>query len=340
MSVIPPNNNTTLIVDDFINYATAHLSTVSGIVNTLSLYPPVATALPGVLLWTGYQVQPATPGGGSLQIPIVQDPVVDIIIGDNAYHVELETNPEIIIIYNEERPIFESVRQDIDGGGFGVTVLDLTPVAIVNITPVVKTTPTNEKPKTNYTIPPDISFINPDLDWVGIAMAYMIKKESFTAKATNDEGDPRLGYGTSQLFVSNINGNLITRVVEYGDTTTQENAIIVLEYQVRNTFPSKVYSSKPRLGTVKQNGGKDYTIRPDDWDSLNNGQKAACICYTYNCGSFLYDPNIAEAIRNKDYEAAAIGMENGPTKGKETGMVYPGLVKRRKQEAMIFRLPN
>ena len=37
MSVIPPNNNTTLIIDDFINYATAHLSTVTGIINTISL---------------------------------------------------------------------------------------------------------------------------------------------------------------------------------------------------------------------------------------------------------------------------------------------------------------
>ena len=168
----------------------------------------------------------------------------------------------------------------------------------------------------------------------------MIKKESFTPKATNDEGKPRLGYGTSKLFVSNKNGVLVTRDVVYGDTTTQENAIIVLEYQVRNTFPDKVYSSKPRLGTVKQNGGKDYTIRPADWDALKNGQKAACICYTYNCGSFLYDPNIAEAIRNKDYEAAAIGIENGPTTGEQSGIVYPGLVKRRLQEAMIFRLPK
>ena len=340
MSVIPPTNNTTLIIDDFINYATAHLSTVSGIVNTLSLYPPAATAAPGVLLWTGYQVSPATPGGGSVQIPMVADPVVDIIIGNNSVYVELETNPQTIIIYNEQRVDLDGVRQNIDGGGFGDTGIILIPVVTVNVTPIVKTTPTNDKPKKTVVVPADISFIDPTLDWVGMAMAYMIKKESFTPKATNDEGDPRLGYGTSKLFVSNINGNLITRVVEYGDTTTQENAIIVLEHQVRNTFPSKVYSSKPRLGTVKQNGGKDYTIRPADWEALNDAQKAACICYTYNCGSFLYDPNIAEAIRNKDYEAAAIGIENGPTTGKETGIVYKGLEKRRKQESMLFRLQN
>jgi hypothetical protein len=68
MSVIPPNNNTTLIIDDFINYATAHLSTVTGIVNTISLYPPLGTPAPGVLPWSGYQVQPATAGGGALGV--------------------------------------------------------------------------------------------------------------------------------------------------------------------------------------------------------------------------------------------------------------------------------
>ena len=68
MSVIPPNNNTTLIIDDFINYATAHLSTVTGIINTVSLYPPLGTPAPGVLPWTGYQVSPATPGGGVLEV--------------------------------------------------------------------------------------------------------------------------------------------------------------------------------------------------------------------------------------------------------------------------------
>ena len=336
MSVIPPTNNTTLIIDDFINYATAHLSTVSGIVNTLSLYPPAATAAPGVLLWTGYQVSPATPGGGSVQIPMVADPVVDIIIGNNSVYVELETNPQTIIIYNEQRVDLDGVRQNIDGGGFGDTGIILIPVVTVNVTPIVKTTPTNDKPKTTVVVPADISFIDPTLDWVGMAMAYMIKKESFTPKASNDEGNPRLGYGTSKLFVSNINGNLITRVVEYGDTTTQENALIVLEHQIKTTFKDKVVSNKPSLNK----GGKDIKIRPADWDALKNGQKAACICFVYNCGSFTYHPNIAEAMRNKDYEAAAIGIENGPTRGAESGTVYKGLEKRRKQEGMLFRLPN
>lgn len=63
MSIIDPTKNTSLIIDDFIQYATQHLTTVSGIVNTISLYPtvPTPTPAPGVLNWTGYTVPPASP---------------------------------------------------------------------------------------------------------------------------------------------------------------------------------------------------------------------------------------------------------------------------------------
>jgi hypothetical protein len=63
MSVIPPTKNSALIVDDFISYATLHLSTVSGIINTVSLYPPIGTPGPGIINWAGYTVTPAKPGG-------------------------------------------------------------------------------------------------------------------------------------------------------------------------------------------------------------------------------------------------------------------------------------
>lgn len=62
MSVIPPTNNTNLIIDDFIRYATAHLTTVSGVITTVSLYPGIPLVPgPGVISWTGYNVQPASP---------------------------------------------------------------------------------------------------------------------------------------------------------------------------------------------------------------------------------------------------------------------------------------
>jgi putative chitinase len=63
MSVITPTQNPALIIDDFILYATSHLASVSGIVNTISLYPPLGTPGPGILQWSGYQITPARPGG-------------------------------------------------------------------------------------------------------------------------------------------------------------------------------------------------------------------------------------------------------------------------------------
>lgn len=63
MSVLQPTNNTSAIIDDFINYATQHLTTVSGVINTISLYPAVPTPVPGpgVISWTGYTVTPSVP---------------------------------------------------------------------------------------------------------------------------------------------------------------------------------------------------------------------------------------------------------------------------------------
>ncbi len=63
MSIIDPTKNTSLIIDDFIQYATQHLTTVSGVASTISLYPtvPVPTPGPGVVTWTGYTVTPSTP---------------------------------------------------------------------------------------------------------------------------------------------------------------------------------------------------------------------------------------------------------------------------------------
>ena len=61
MSIQLPTNNTAAIIDDFILYATTHLSTVGGVITTVSLYPPLATPGPGVISWLGYQVQTGTP---------------------------------------------------------------------------------------------------------------------------------------------------------------------------------------------------------------------------------------------------------------------------------------
>ena len=75
MSIIAPNNNTTLIIDDFINYATAHLSTIGGIINTVSLYPPLQTPGPGIIIWTGYTIVPSKPGGGLIVDEVDTTPI-------------------------------------------------------------------------------------------------------------------------------------------------------------------------------------------------------------------------------------------------------------------------
>jgi hypothetical protein len=49
------------------------LNTISGVVNTISLYPPIGTPAPGVVLWSGYFVPPP-----SATIPTIEQPQVDI----------------------------------------------------------------------------------------------------------------------------------------------------------------------------------------------------------------------------------------------------------------------
>ncbi len=61
MAAIPPTKNYELLIDEFIRYAQQHLTTVSGIVNTVSTYPPANTPGPGVANWQGYNVEPPNP---------------------------------------------------------------------------------------------------------------------------------------------------------------------------------------------------------------------------------------------------------------------------------------
>jgi hypothetical protein len=94
MSAIDPTNNTGLIIDDFINYATAHLGTVGGVINTLSIYSPITPPAPGVISWTGYTVQPSKPSVVSISF---EDMSVDeaVKLGDKAMQ-DLENSIESI----------------------------------------------------------------------------------------------------------------------------------------------------------------------------------------------------------------------------------------------------
>lgn len=63
MTILQPTTETKLLIDDFIQYATQHLTTVTGRIDTLSMYPtvPVPTVGPGVIIWTGYVVPAIVP---------------------------------------------------------------------------------------------------------------------------------------------------------------------------------------------------------------------------------------------------------------------------------------
>ena len=61
MAAIPPTKNHELLIDEFIRYAQQHLTTVSGIVNTISTYPPLNTPGPGIANWSGFNVDPPNP---------------------------------------------------------------------------------------------------------------------------------------------------------------------------------------------------------------------------------------------------------------------------------------
>jgi GH24 family phage-related lysozyme (muramidase) len=415
MAAINPTDVTALIVDEFIRNATTHLTTVSGIINTLSLYPPSPTPAPGIINWTGYTVPPAIYTTTEVRDRIILN---EILAKPDDGSVQLETDPEINKQFNENKGGNEGYRVDPEAGGFGESVGDLVvsnivvpsilPASLVyndlvNVSSTTTTTETTTAATTGTTFdgteeetidiggisapvrpvyftprpsPPynsgnvysgegygaSVSFgklsvlsggptitdgnvkdvgltreqylkslnfadgltitdVDMSKDWVTIARQYLVKKEGFTEFATNDEGDPRLGYGTSQILDI---GATQTRTVKYGDRTTREQAAKVLELQVRTTYKDKV------VGT----GAAQITEA--DWTALNDRQRAACVSFVYNCGSFKFYPQIPAAIKSKNYIAAANGILNGPIAGAESGKVYSGLARRRAEEAGMF----
>jgi GH24 family phage-related lysozyme (muramidase) len=413
MAAINPTDNTSLIVDEFIQHATTHLLSVSGIVHTLSLYPPSPTPSPGIVNWTGYTVAPATYTKTEIRDRIILN---EIIAKPDDGSVQLETDPEINRLFNENKGAIEGYRVDPEAGGFGEAVNELVvsnivvpaslPASLVYVD-IGKPGPTasaagdqgnlgqdqgdigddffdfsgdgKDIPTELPTFPPPpprppqgdggtysggatvplgklsvvtggkpitdgnvkdigltreqylkslnfqdgltITDVDMSKDWATIARQYLVKKEGFTEFATNDEGDPRLGYGTSQILDI---GATQPRTVKYGDRTTREQAAKVLELQVRTTYKDKVV------------GTGDARITEAEWDMLNDRQRAACVSFVYNCGSFKFYPQIPAAIRVKNYIAAANGILNGPIAGAESGKVYSGLARRRAEEAGMF----
>jgi len=327
MAAINPTNNTGLIVDEFISYATNHLNSVEGIISTVSLYAagpppsPVQVPGPGIINWKGYFIDPST------RSTIVTED--DFVPKENAdeqesvkttkeesipngtteeqidlKYFELDSGQSINVSvsddefseikFNQGKPFVSGFRAG-GGGGFSSSGGGITNV--------------------------DLGALDLSADWITLAAKFIAKNEGFAKAALNDEGTPRLGFGSDKILDPST-GTI--RDVKYGDTTTVEAALKVLQYEVSVSYKARFVGS----GNSK--------ISQADFDALNNKQKAACLSFVYNCGSFANYPNIPAAIKAKDYAKAATGLLNGPTRGAKTGQLYEGLVRRRKEEATLF----
>jgi GH24 family phage-related lysozyme (muramidase) len=327
MAAIQPTDNTGLIVDEFISYATNHLNSVKGTIYTVSLFAagpppsPVQIPGPGVLNWNGYFIAPSTrtqlvteddfvPKENADEQESVKPTAEESIKNgtteeqidlkffelDSGQSINVSTSDDEFgeIKFNQGKPFVSGFRAG-GGGGFSSGGS-----GIINV---------------------DLGALDLSADWITLAAKFIGKNEGFAKAAINDEGNPRLGFGTDKIL-DPTTGKI--RTVKYGDTTTIENALKVLQYEVAETYKNRLVGS----GNSK--------ISQADFDALNNKQKAACLSFVYNCGSFANYPNIPAAIRAKDYAKAATGLLNGPTRGAKTGQLYEGLVRRRKEEATLF----
>jgi len=153
-------------------------------------------------------------------------------------------------------------------------------------------------------------------DYINRAADFIKSKEKFTSTAKWDQTAYRLGYGTDKIL---DNGRL--RDVKAGDTTTENAAELVLQYQIKNEYQGRVIRD----------------IGQSTFDKLNANQKAALISYAYNVGSLSL--GIKESIKQNNLEAAALYIKNGVNTVDDGRTILPGLTLRREQEAALFSKP-
>jgi len=120
-------------------------------------------------------------------------------------------------------------------------------------------------------------------------------------------------------------------------------------YEVTGTGPMSTCTAKEAITTLVDEGVPKYAeviakaIGKKYWDKLTGNQKAALTSLGYNCGAGYiggrpYGKRIKQAIIDGEMEKAANEILNGPQKAD--GKVLSGLVKRRKEEASLFLLPD
>lgn len=183
----------------------------------------------------------------------------------------------------------------------------------------------NLKPKdATLFVPNEPNLIKSSDKWKTIAANYIAKKESFSKKASDDEGTQRGGYGSDMVIK---NGKTVK--VEKGTVFTQQEAMNTL-----TNYSIPLYS-KQIISDLGQH----------NWDKLNNNQKAALVSLGYNVGMYFvnarnYGKKIKSFIEKGDFRRAGETIyTDGPKSGAKSGFLK-GLQKRRKEESELFLTPE
>jgi len=156
--------------------------------------------------------------------------------------------------------------------------------------------------------------------WAEVAANYISKKEGFTEVATWDENAYRGGYGSDTIY---RNGK--AEKVTQNTTFTRQEAIDTLREYSLPKFSEQI---------IKDLG-------QENWDKLNDNQKAALISLGYNVGRYYisarrYGKKIKKYIQEGNLQAAGETIyTDGPKSGAKSGPL-PGLETRRREESQLF----
>ena len=221
MSAIEPTNNTGLIIDDFINYANAHLSTISGIINTISLYPPLQTPGPAVIMWSGYTVTPATPSQISIE-PSIEPQTQQEVIEQAQAQIEILTEDltganEIVDSGELPPEQFDIVSDYVALTEEKITNIELNIEANLELRAEQDKKPKSRKPITNKEKLKNLDLIEKALIKIGITNKAIITAVKANAlkesQASPIDEDMRYG-GTSNSKIKAIFG---ARAQKYSD---------------------------------------------------------------------------------------------------------------------------
>lgn len=259
MSLLQPTNRSEILIDDFIQYATTHLLSISGIVNTISLYPPLSTPGPGVVLWSGYTVPPAprtiiTPELDISEIQMSDEQLAISILGTLnglplneatalAFETDLSQSPPTINLQQAELLLEQSLNPN-----------PIPPSSGVEPNNEILSTNNTDDELTNYastiTVPNDIIFA---MQRWGVGKDNPLERAHFLSQCSVESGE-------FKLKVENLNystNGLLKIFKKYFKTESDANVYA----KQAEKIGSRVYASRMGNGDELTKEGFKYRGR-------------------------------------------------------------------------------